>query len=56
MNFKMMLLADCIAPNNSPKDESLFAYIDSLSTICEVKAVAYHDLQSNSTSTNNLYI
>jgi hypothetical protein len=47
MNFKMMLLADCIAPNEaSPELKSIYGYIDALSQICEVKATAYHDVTS----------
>jgi hypothetical protein len=57
MNFKMMLLADCISPNASASSEltSLLVYIDSLSQICEVKAVAYHDVHSTVPGLNNLY-
>lgn len=54
----MMLLADCIAPNTAvPLDQTLlFKYINSFSEICEIKAVAYHDLQVSGTpSFNNLY-
>lgn len=58
MNFKMMLLADCISPNAQDLT-SLLGYIDSLSEICEVRAVAFHDVQASRgqvQSANNLYL
>jgi len=57
MNFKMMLLADCISPSASASSEltSLLVYIDSLSQVCEIKAVAYHDVHSSTPGLNNLY-
>jgi hypothetical protein len=57
MNFKMMLLADCISPNAtaSPELVSLLGYIDALSLICEIKATAYHDVTSTAPGLNNLF-
>ena len=56
MNFEMMLLADCVTLMNnnlgtSTSDSStaqskqdLIEYLKSIGEVCEVKAVAYHDL------------
>jgi len=55
MNFKMMLLVDCISPTAQSDLTSVLAYIEALSKICETKAVAYHDVHSAIPGANNLY-
>ena len=55
MNFKMMLLADCVTlfsqESGSDADLSdissrraLMDYVKSIGEVCEVRAVAYHDI------------
>ena len=57
MNMEMMILCDCVSSKASTDEKShLFKYISSLSEICEVKAMAWRDLQNyTEQATNNLY-
>ena len=43
MNFKMMILTDCIALEE-PLPEGLLLFIDQLSEIYEIKGVAFKDI------------
>ena len=59
----MMFLADCVTVFNDLGDEKkqakadLVSYIKSVGEVCEVRAVAYHDIANSSSSsqTSNLY-
>jgi hypothetical protein len=43
----MMFLCDCVQEGpNSTDNSDLYSYIEGLSEICEVRAVAYKDLLS----------
>lgn len=43
MNFKMMILTDCISLEE-PLPEGLLVFIDHLSEIYEIKGVTYKDI------------
>ena len=43
MNFKMMILTDCISLEE-PLPEGLLLFIDQLSEIYEIKGVAFKDI------------
>jgi hypothetical protein len=49
----MMILTDCIALEE-PLPEGLLEFIQHMSEICELRAVAYKDLR-DSAQQNNLY-
>lgn len=57
MNFEMMLLADCVSlHNNESSNRDLISYIKAFGEVCEVRAVAYHDIANlASSSSGNLY-
>ena len=57
MSQKMMVLTDCIALEE-PLPEGLLDFIEQMSEICELRAVAFKDLQAATTPgslSNNLY-
>jgi len=54
MNFKMMILTDCISLEE-PLPEGLLNFIEQLSEIYEIRGVTYKDLQGSAVQQNNLY-
>jgi len=54
MNFKMMILTDCIALEE-PLPEGLLRFIEQLSEIYEIRGVAYKDIQGRAVANNNIY-
>lgn len=51
-----MFLCDCVQEHQNESDRSeLYSFIEGLSEICEVRAVAYKDLLSNKVGQANLF-
>lgn len=56
MNMQMMFLCDCVQERPNEADNSdLYSFIEGLSEICEVRAVAYKDLLTTKLGQANLF-